>query len=141
MKGYLNNAAETAATLRTHADGRVWLHTGDVGTMDNDGFIYFKQRLKRLIIVSGINVYPSQVENTIDAHPDVLLSCAIGIPDPYKMHKVKALVVLRPGVEPSEKIKEEERKQEEEQKKQEKLEKKEKKQANKKTKKNKGGKK
>ena len=107
MKGYLNNAAETAATLRTHADGRVWLHTGDVGTMDNDGFIYFKQRLKRLIIVSGINVYPSQVENTIDAHPDVLLSCAIGIPDPYKMHKVKAFVVLRPGVEPSEKIKEE----------------------------------
>ena len=107
MKGYLNNAAETAATLRTHAYGRVWLHTGDVGTMDNDGFIYFKQRLKRLIIVSGINVYPSQVENTIDAHPDVLLSCAIGIPDPYKMHKVKAFVVLRPGVEPSEKIKEE----------------------------------
>ncbi len=107
MKGYLNNAEETAATLRTHADGNVWLHTGDLGTMDEDGFVYYKQRLKRLIIVSGFNVYPSQVENTIDAHPDVLLSCAIGIPDPYKMHKVKAFVVLRPGVEPSDKIKEE----------------------------------
>lgn len=107
MKGYLDNAAETASTLRTHADGNVWLHTGDLGTMDEDGFIYYKQRLKRLIIVSGFNVYPSQVENTIDAHPDVLLSCAIGIPDPYKMHKVKAFVVLRPGVEPSDKIKEE----------------------------------
>jgi hypothetical protein len=107
MKGYLNNAEETAATLRTHKDGNVWLHTGDLGTMDEDGFIYYKQRLKRLIIVSGFNVYPSQVENTIDAHPDVLLSCAIGIPDPYKIHKVKAFVVLRPGVEPSEKIKEE----------------------------------
>ena len=75
--------------------------------MDEDGFVYYKQRLKRLIIVSGFNVYPSQVENTIDAHPDVLLSCAIGIPDPYKIHKVKAFVVLRPGVEPSDKIKEE----------------------------------
>ena len=52
-------------------------------------------------------MYKRQVENTIDAHPDVLLSCAIGIPDPYKMHKVKAFVVLRPDVEPSEKIKEE----------------------------------
>ena len=107
MKGYLDNKAETASTLRTHDDGNVWLHTGDLGTMDEDGFIYYKQRLKRLIIVSGFNVYPSQVENTIDAHPDVLLSCAIGVPDPYKMHKVKAFVVLRPGVEPSDKIKEE----------------------------------
>ncbi len=107
MKGYLNNKSETASTLRTHDDGNVWLHTGDLGTMDEDGFIYYKQRMKRLIIVSGINVYPSQVENAIDAHPDVLLSCAIGVPDPYKMHKVKAFVVLRQGVEPSDKIKEE----------------------------------
>lgn len=107
MKGYLNNAQETASTLRTHKDGIKWLHTGDLGTMDEDGFIYYKQRLKRLIIVSGFNVYPSQVENTIDAHPDVLLSCAIGIPDPYKMHKVKAFVVLRPGVEPNDKIRDE----------------------------------
>lgn len=107
MKGYLNNAEETASTLRRHADGNIWLHTGDLGYMDKDGFIYYKQRLKRLIIVSGINVYPSQVENAIDAHPDVLLSCAIGVPDPYKMHVVKAFVVLRQGVEPSDKIKQE----------------------------------
>ena len=107
MKGYLDNKAETASTLRTHDDGNVWLHTGDLGTMDEDGFVYYKQRMKRLIIVSGINVYPSQVENAIDTHPDVLLSCAIGVPDPYKMHVVKAFVVLRQGVEPSDKIKEE----------------------------------
>lgn len=107
MKGYLNNAEETASTLRVHADGNVWLHTGDLGVMDEDGFVYYKQRMKRLIIVSGINVYPSQVENAIDAHPDVLLSCAVGVPDPYKMHVVKAFVVLRQGVEPSDKIKEE----------------------------------
>ncbi|HBA93740.1 MAG TPA: AMP-dependent synthetase [Ruminococcaceae bacterium] len=107
MKGYLNNAEETASTLRTHKDGKVWLHTGDLGVMDKDGFVYYKQRMKRLIIVSGVNVYPSQVENAIDAHPDVLLSCAIGIPDTYKMHVVKAFVVLRQGVEPNDKIKEE----------------------------------
>ena len=107
MKGYLNNAEETASTLRVHADGNVWLHTGDLGVMDEDGFVYYKQRMKRLIIVSGINVYPSQVENAIDAHPDVLLSCAVGVPDPYKMHVVKAFVVLRQGVEPSDKLKEE----------------------------------
>lgn len=107
MKGYLNNAEETASTLRRHEDGNLWLHTGDLGYMDEDGFVYYKQRMKRLIIVSGINVYPSQVENAIDAHPDVLLSCAVGVPDPYKMHVVKAFVVLRQGVEPSDKIKEE----------------------------------
>ncbi len=107
MKGYLDAPEETADALKAHGDGRIWLHTGDLGVMDEDGFIYFKQRIKRLIIVSGYNVYPSQVENAIDSHPDVLYSCAIGVSDIYKMHKVKAFVVLRPGVEPCERIKEE----------------------------------
>ena len=107
MKGYLDNPEETAETLRNHGDGRIWLHTGDLGMMDEEGFIYFKQRLKRIIIVSGFNVYPSQVENAIDAHPDVMYSCAVGVPDEYKMHKVKAFVVLRSGVEPDDRIREE----------------------------------
>lgn len=107
MKGYLDNPEETAETLRNHGDGRIWLHTGDLGMMDEEGFIYFKQRLKRIIIVSGFNVYPSQVENAIDVHPDVMYSCAVGVPDEYKMHKVKAFVVLRSGVEPDDRIREE----------------------------------
>ncbi len=104
MKGYLNCQEENAQTLQTHADGSIWLHTGDLGFMDEEGFVYFKQRLKRMIITSGYNVYPSQVENVIDAHPDVLMSTVIGVPDAYRMQRVKAFVVLRPGVAPSDEI-------------------------------------
>lgn len=107
MKGYLNNPEETADTLKLHADGHIWLHTGDLGFMDDEGFIFFKQRIKRMIITSGYNVYPSQIENVIDSHPAVQMSCVIGVKDPYKMQKVKAFVVLRPGFEPSDKIKDE----------------------------------
>lgn len=105
MKGYLKNPEETAHTLRIHEDGRTWLHTGDLGIMDEEGFIYYKQRIKRMIISSGYNVYPSQLENVIDQHPDVLMSCCIGVPDEYKIQKVKAFVVLKPGVTLNSKIK------------------------------------
>lgn len=106
MQGYMNNPKETAMTLQKHKDGLVWLHSGDLGTMDEDGYIYYKQRLKRMIITSGYNVYPSQVENVIDAHPDVLISTVIGVKDDYRMQRVKAYVVLKPGIEPSEERKE-----------------------------------
>ena len=66
--------------------------------MDDQGFIYFKGRAKRMIITSGYNVYPGQLENILDAHEDVQMSCIIGVPDPYKMQKVKAFVMLKPGV-------------------------------------------
>ena len=105
MLGYLDNPEETALALRRHADGRIWLHTGDLGTMDADGFVYFKQRMKRMIISSGYNVYPSQLENIIDGHEAVLLSCVIGVKDPYKMQRIKAYVVLRPEYRPSEEMK------------------------------------
>ena len=107
MLGYLDNPEETAHTLRRHEDGRIWLHTGDLGKMDADGFVYFRQRIKRMIITSGYNVYPSQLENIIDGHDKVLLSCVIGVKDSYKMQKVKAFVVLRPGFTPSEEIRQE----------------------------------
>jgi len=95
MMGYLDNPEETAKVLKTHDDGRLWLHTGDIGSMDGDGFVYFKLRQKRMIKVSGMAVYPTQVEAVLDSHPDVKLACAIGIPDDYQMHKVKAFIVLK----------------------------------------------
>lgn len=107
MLGYLDNPEETAQALRRHEDGKIWLHTGDLGRMDADGFVYFRQRLKRIIITSGYNVYPSQLENIIDSHEKVLMSCVIGVKDPYKMQKVKAFVVPAAGVEPSEALKQE----------------------------------
>ena len=107
MMCYIDNPQETAQTLRRHADGRIWLHTGDLGTMDSDGFIYFRQRIKRMIITSGYNVYPSQLENIIDGHEKVLYSCVVGVKDKYKMQKVKAFVVLRPEYKPSDEIREE----------------------------------
>ena len=105
MKGYDNNDEETAQALRPHADGHIWLHTGDLGLMDEDGFVYFRQRIKRMIISSGYSVYPSQLENIIEAHESVLISCVIGVPDDYKIQRIKAFIVLRDGKEPTEEIK------------------------------------
>ena len=107
MMGYMDNPEETAATLRRHYDGRIWLHTGDLGHMDQDGFVYFRQRIKRMIVTSGYNVYPSQLENIIDSHEKVLISCVIGVKDDYRGQKVKAYVVPMPGVEPTEELKKE----------------------------------
>ena len=102
MMEYINNPEETANTLRRHADGLTWVHTGDLGMMDEDGFIYFRQRIKRMIVTSGYNVYPSQIENVLDAHEYVHMSCVIGVPDALKMQKVVAFVVLKPGIKVSE---------------------------------------
>ena len=107
MLGYMDNPLETANTLRAHGDGRIWLHTGDLGRMDSDGFLYFRQRIKRMIITSGYNVYPSQLENIIDGHEKVLLSCVIGVKDEYRGQRVKAFIVPMPGIEPTEELKQE----------------------------------
>ena len=107
MMGYMDNPQETAAALRTHEDGKLWLHTGDLGCMDEDGFVYFRQRIKRMIITSGYNVYPGQLENIIESHEKVLLSCVIGVKDDYRVQRVKAYVVPKPGIEPTEELKKE----------------------------------
>ena len=105
MKEYMKHPDETAQTLRHHADGLTWVYTGDLGSMDEQGFIYFKGRAKRMIISSGYNVYPGQIENILDAHEFVQMSCVIGVPDAYKMQKVKAFVKLSPDVAPNDKTK------------------------------------
>ncbi len=105
MQGYLNNEAETKAVLRRHADGRIWLHTGDLGHIDEDGYIYFRQRIKRMIVTSGYNVYPSQVEKAIETHPSVDYCCVIGVRDDYKMERIKAFVVTKDGINEDENLK------------------------------------
>ncbi len=107
MLGYLDNPEATADTLVKHEDdGQIWLHTGDQGHMDEDGYVFFHQRMKRMIITSGYNVSPAQVEAAINNCDFVDYSCVIGIPDPYKMQRIKAFVVLKPDMEPSEELKE-----------------------------------
>jgi long-chain acyl-CoA synthetase len=95
MMGYLEQPEETAKTLKRHADGKVWLHTGDIFTMSAEGFFYFKLRYKRMIKSSGMNVYPAQVEAVLYQHPAVRDACVIGIPDPAQIERVKAYVVLK----------------------------------------------
>jgi long-chain acyl-CoA synthetase len=90
MKGYWNRPDETAIALR---DG--WLYTGDVARMDEDGFFYIVQRKKDMIIVSGFNVYPNEVEDVLFAHPAVAEAAVIGVPDGYRGEAVKAFVVTK----------------------------------------------
>jgi long-chain acyl-CoA synthetase len=92
MKGYLNMPEETAKTLR---DG--WLHTGDVAKMGEDGYFFIVDRKKDMIVASGYNVYPREVEEVLFEHPDVAEAVAIGVPDEYRGETVKAFVVKRSG--------------------------------------------
>ena len=92
MDGYYNQPQETAQALR---DG--WLHTGDIATIDADGYVAIVDRKKEMIIVSGYNVYPREVEEALTTHPAVLEAAAIGVPHPIKGEEVKAFVALKPG--------------------------------------------
>jgi long-chain acyl-CoA synthetase len=97
MKGYHNMPQETATTLRKLKDGRVWLFTGDIARMDEDGYFYIVDRKKELIKPGGEQVWPREVEEVIAAHPKVLDVGVAGIPDSLRGEIVKAWVVLKPG--------------------------------------------
>jgi Acyl-CoA synthetases (AMP-forming)/AMP-acid ligases II len=97
MIGYLDNQKATDEVLKAHPDGRTWLHSGDIGCMDCDGFFYFRQRAKRIIKTSGIAVYPTQVEDVLNKHPAVRLSCVIGVPHPTQVEVPKGFVTLNEG--------------------------------------------
>ena len=101
MKGYWRRPEETAHVLRRHDDGRTWLHTGDIATIDADGLTTIVQRKKDMIIVDGFNVYPSEVEAVLSRHPGVRQVAAIGLPDAYHGEVVRACVVLHDNARPS----------------------------------------
>lgn len=92
MTGYLNQPELTARTIR---DG--WLFTGDIGVMDADGFITIVDRKKDLVIVSGFNVFPSEIDEVLHQHPAVAEAVAVGLPHPTKGEFIKAFVVLKKG--------------------------------------------
>ena len=104
MMGYLGDDAETAQAIRLHDDGKLWLHTGDIGYFGEDGLIYFAQRLKRIIISSGYNIYPTHLESIINSHEAVLTSTVIGIDHHYKGQVPKAFIVLKPGYKPGKRL-------------------------------------
>jgi long-chain acyl-CoA synthetase len=97
MKGYHNMPTETANTLRTLSDGKVWLFTGDIASMDDDGYFYIVDRKKELIKPGGYQVWPREVEEALMENPKVLEVGVGGIPDPHRGETVKAWIVLKPG--------------------------------------------
>ncbi len=107
MKGYLNSPEETAKVLKLHEDGNVWLHTGDGGVMDEDGFVYFRRRLRRMIVTSGYNVYPERLERLLSVHPKVSRCCVVGVKDTYKMQRIKVYIVPKEGEVTDDKLKKE----------------------------------
>ena len=92
MKGYWNNKKETAKILKNG-----WLHTGDLATVDDEGFIYIMDRKKDMIISGGFNIYPKEIENLIYSHPDVKEVAVIGVPDDEWGESVKAFIVSHEG--------------------------------------------
>jgi long-chain acyl-CoA synthetase len=97
MMGYYNNPKATAETIRP--DG--WLHTGDIATMDDDGYATIVDRKKDMILTAGFNVYPAEIERVLCMHPAVAYAAVGSVPDPAKGELAKAYVVLRPGAEAS----------------------------------------
>ncbi len=107
MIGYRNNPEETANTLRTHADGKIWLHTGDMAAIDEDGFVHYKLRIKRMMITSGFNVYPTQIEKAVEELDFVEKCVVVSVPHQYKKEVAKAYIVLKNGKEKNDATKEE----------------------------------
>ena len=94
MKGYFKDEAETKNALKLHSDGEIWLHTGDVGKIDEDGFVYFKGRIKGIIVSNGNNIYPSEIEKALLKHKDIKECCVVGVKDKAKGESAVAFAVM-----------------------------------------------
>lgn len=105
MMKYYNDEEETAHILRKHSDGNMYIHSGDLGYMDEEGFVFFKGRIKRMIITNGYNVFPLELENIIDKYELVDASCVVGIPNEQRGEIVKAFIILKPGIEKNDETK------------------------------------
>jgi long-chain acyl-CoA synthetase len=92
MQGYYKKPDETAETLRNG-----WLHTGDLALMDEDGFVSIVGRKKDMILASGYNIYPDEIDRVLMEHPAIHEACTIGVPDPKRGETVKSFIVLEPG--------------------------------------------
>lgn len=110
MIGYRNNPTETKNTLRKHSDGKVWLHTGDMAEFDKEGFVHYKLRIKRMMITSGFNVYPSQIEGVVEELDFVQKCVVVPVPHHYKKEVAKAYIILKDNKEKSKETVEEIRK-------------------------------
>ena len=97
MIGYRNNEEETQKVLKKHSDGKIWLHTGDMASIDENGVVTYKLRIKRMIVSSGYNVYPTYIEKTIEELPEVSKCVAVAIPHSYKKEVAKAFIILEKG--------------------------------------------
>ena len=91
MKGYFNKPEETARAMRNG-----WFYLGDIGFFDEDGYLTISDRKKDLIVASGFNVYPTEIDDILFSHPDIIEACCIGVPDQYQGETVKAYVVVQP---------------------------------------------
>ncbi len=110
MMGYYGQPEETANIIKVHADGKPWLHMGDLGYIDENGILYVTGRIRRIIMTKGrdkqvTKLFPDRIEKELNAHPAVQLSCVIGVPDPKRINYPKAVIELEPGFEPSKKLK------------------------------------
>lgn len=105
MLEYYKEKEETNLVLQKHDDGHTWVHTGDLGNMDKDGFVYFKQRIKRIIKSSGYSVFPTQIENVLINHKAIANCCVVGVPDSYKIEKIRAYLILKEGYTESNELK------------------------------------
>ena len=101
MSRYLNDEKTTKETLKLHDDGRYYIHTGDMGYIDKDGVVFYVQRIKRIIVSSGYNIYPEYVENVLRSSEYVKDACLVGIPHSYKKEIAKVFIILKDGVEES----------------------------------------
>jgi long-chain acyl-CoA synthetase len=102
MSEYWNNPAETAQTLQVHGEGSLWLHTGDLAYMDDEGYIFIVDRKKDMIKTSGFQVWPREIEEVLASHPAVHEVAVAGVPHPAKGEVAKAWVVLKPAASASE---------------------------------------